>query len=158
LKEVKEKQDLVVALNEEKRCLTHDLRRKLKEIEREKSEFQEAPTKLIFHLTIRKGSADYGASSESTTAQEISRIDSKTLLLNEKGSENKQRTESICSEQDITPIISQWHTEIDPKLALLLRDKELYDFQSKSIMYQITLLTVKLNEAKKRINECNVEL
>jgi len=117
---------------------------------------------MYLHLTIRQEPADYNIPNESIetqeTSYEISMIGSKTLSTSRKGSESKQRTESICSEQDSTPIISQWDSEIDPKLALLMRDKELYDFQSKSIMQQITLLTVKLSEAKQRANECDVNL
>lgn len=95
---------------------------------------------------------------ESLTTQEGSYIITPIEQPTSTGESNaKGRTQSICLDQvhGISPKEGKWKLESDPKVSLLERDKELYDYQSKSIMHQIMLLTVKLNESKQRSKECN---
>ena len=44
----------------------------------------------------------------------------------------------------------------DPKVNLWQRDKELYDAESKTMLHQIMILTVQLDDAKRRAEECKV--
>lgn len=48
-----------------------------------------------------------------------------------------------------------WKVEPDPRVSLWKRDKEMYESQSKTMLHQIMVLTVQLDEAKGRANECN---
>lgn len=47
-----------------------------------------------------------------------------------------------------------WKHETDPRVSLWQRDKELYEAQSKTMLHQIMVLTIQLDEAKSRANEC----
>lgn len=49
-----------------------------------------------------------------------------------------------------------WKLEADPRVSLWQRDKELYEAQSKTMLQQIMVLTIQLDEAKSRANECTV--
>jgi len=45
-------------------------------------------------------------------------------------------------------------SELDPRVSLWQRDKELYDAQNKTVLHQIMVLTIQLDEAKNRISKC----
>jgi len=76
----------------------------------------------------------------------------------------KRKTRSICIPQNMNyeqltgygenTEKGLWKLEADPRVSLWQRDKELYEAQSKTMLHQIMVLTIQLDEAKGRANEC----
>lgn len=191
LKEVVEKQDLVVALSKEKRNLTHSLQKKLKEIKREKTKLYEevqnntnSHTLPELNTSLDTQISQCGTNRETSSVQESDVAPSDNTGLQElldvswessaKKSCNqgttqvqsqelgnrRERPSSVCLEQQnyarqrTIPKKTDQNVGTNPRIKLLQRDKELYEYQSKYMMDQIMSLTVQLDEAKQRANEC----
>lgn len=152
---------MVEALSEEKRCLTHELQRRLKEMKQDKNKFYEqVPTKSSARSRAESGSPECDITSESLTTQETSFSTPADKQYSDMPGERQtdDKAQAMHLEQTQSRKGSELSEEKadDPRVSVLQRDKELYDYQSKSIMHQITALTVKLNETKQKSHECNV--
>ena len=54
------------------------------------------------------------------------------------------------------PEMGLWKSELDPRVSLWQKDKELYDAQNKTMLHQIMVLTIQLDEAKQQATRCTL--
>eukprot|EP00826_Nyctotherus_ovalis_P021833 TRINITY_DN1711_c0_g2_i2.p2 TRINITY_DN1711_c0_g2~~TRINITY_DN1711_c0_g2_i2.p2 ORF type:complete len:120 (-),score=27.69 TRINITY_DN1711_c0_g2_i2:191-550(-) len=115
-------------------------------MEQDKNKFYEqVPAKSSTRTRTESATPECDITSESLTTQETSfdmPVERQAVYLEQ----TQSRKGSELGEEKAG----------DPRVSVLQRDKELYDYQSKSIMHKIMVLTVKLNETKQKSHECNV--
>ncbi len=168
----------MLALSKEKHNLTHELQKKIKEIHKEKFRLRKQirAQPELFAVPPTEALASPAPPSLPSSESEPERVapeiaPSWNLVADPKVSRNTAVTamhsQEVRGKNTGVPQTAERHalersgsgvTRMepcsDPRVAILQRDRDIYDTQSKTMLHQIMVLTIQLEESKQRSAKC----
>ncbi len=137
------------ALSKEKHSLTRELQKKIKEIRKERS---------LLRKQVQLPPESFASPDEATPPpSEKTQPEPQSLNVLSRSSRNFPVT--VMRSQELmgrsTRLESVGRAEADPRMALLQRDREIYDAQNRVMLHQVMILTIRLEESRQRAAKCN---